>query len=68
MTSIAINELVASMIRLHGIKRAVKLADSYATDCATNADARGYDKWSSVAARIAELLDLERRFGKGRAA
>jgi hypothetical protein len=62
MTLPAIHDLADSMIRIHGITRAVKLADSYAADCAAKADARGYDKWSAVAASLADLIEASRHY------
>jgi hypothetical protein len=56
--------LADSMIRLHGTTRALKLADRYAADCASEGDARGYMKWTSVAAKIADFAALDRRFVK----
>jgi hypothetical protein len=64
MTAPAINELAASMIRLHGVNLAVKLADSYAADASAENDNHSFRRWASVAALIAARLELEKRFGK----
>lgn len=57
-----ISALTDAMMRHHGKTRALKLADRYASEAMMKGDARGHSKWSAVAARIAESIELEERF------
>lgn len=56
--------LADSMVRLHGIERALKLADRYAAEYAAKADARNFRKWTTVAQKIADSAAIDRRSGR----
>ncbi|HVW74585.1 MAG TPA: hypothetical protein VHC39_13175 [Rhizomicrobium sp.] len=58
--------LADSMIRMYGLGKALSMANRYASDCTANGDHDGHGKWAGAAARIAALIELEKKFGGGR--
>jgi hypothetical protein len=61
MISACPHDLAFSMIHLYGKKRAFTLAGSYASDCSSNADHHGHNRWTLAASVIGNLIEAEQR-------